>query len=87
MGVDIIYMKKRMEKRQYVIWPGIEPRTHDLRVRCPTDCATRPGKPLYKQHIYRARLALIVYFLMPKGAFHTLSKAFLESVKTWFGFC
>ena len=23
--------------------PGIEPRTPDLRVRCPTDCATRPG--------------------------------------------
>ena len=24
--------------------PGIEPRTSGLRVRCPTDCATRPGK-------------------------------------------
>ena len=23
--------------------PGIEPRTSDLLVRCPTDCATRPG--------------------------------------------
>ena len=23
--------------------PGIEPRTSDLRVRRPTDCATRPG--------------------------------------------
>ena len=23
--------------------PGIEPRTSDLRVRCPTDCATGPG--------------------------------------------
>ena len=23
--------------------PGIEPRTPDLRVRCPIDCATRPG--------------------------------------------
>ena len=23
--------------------PGIEPRTPDLRVRCPTDCALRPG--------------------------------------------
>ena len=23
--------------------PGIEPRTYDLRVRCPTDCAMRPG--------------------------------------------
>ena len=28
---------------QYVARPGIEPRTPDLRVRCPTDCATRPG--------------------------------------------
>ena len=27
----------------YVARPGIEPRTPDLRVRCPTDCATRPG--------------------------------------------
>ena len=25
--------------------PGIEPRASDLRVRCPTDCATRPGLP------------------------------------------
>ena len=23
--------------------PGIEPKTSDLRVRCPTDCVTRPG--------------------------------------------
>ena len=23
--------------------PGIEPRSSDLQVRCPTDCATRPG--------------------------------------------
>ena len=36
--------KKRKEKRKYVARPGIEPRTPDLRVRCPTDCATRPGK-------------------------------------------
>ena len=36
-------MKKRKEKRKYVARPGIEPRTPDLRVRCPTDCATRPG--------------------------------------------
>ena len=33
-----------MEKRKYVARPGIEPRTPDLRVGCPTDCATRPGK-------------------------------------------
>ena len=36
-------MKKRKEKRKYVARPGIEPGTPDLRVRCPTDCATRPG--------------------------------------------
>ena len=29
--------------------PGIEPGTPDLRVRCPTDCATRPGQ--YFVHI------------------------------------
>ena len=28
----------------YVARPGIEPSTPDLRVRCPTDCATRPGR-------------------------------------------
>ena len=39
-------MKKRKEKRKYVARPGIEPRTPDLRVRCPTDCATRPGSYL-----------------------------------------
>ena len=36
-------LEKRKEKRKYVARPGIEPRTPDLRVRCPTDCATRPG--------------------------------------------
>ena len=38
------FLKKRKEKRKYVARPGIEPRTPDLRVRCPTDCATRPGR-------------------------------------------
>ena len=28
----------------YVARPGSEPRTPDLRVRCPTDCATLPGR-------------------------------------------
>ena len=36
-------MNQRKEKRKYVARPGIEPRTSDLRVRCPTDCAMRPG--------------------------------------------
>ena len=39
------FLKKRKEKRKYVARPGFEPRTPDLRVRCPTDCATRPGGP------------------------------------------
>ena len=34
----------RKEKRKYVARPGIEPRTCDLRYRCPTDWATWPGK-------------------------------------------
>ena len=37
------FLKKWKEKRKYVARPGIEPRTPDLRVRCPTDCSTRPG--------------------------------------------
>ena len=33
--------------------PGIEPRIPDLRVRCPTDCATRPGQYIVErgQHV------------------------------------
>ena len=31
------------QSNQDVARPGIEPRTSDLRVRCPTDCATRPS--------------------------------------------
>ena len=38
------FLKKQKEKRNYVARLGIEPRTPDLRVRCPTDCATRPGR-------------------------------------------
>ena len=36
-----MFLKKRKEKRKYVARSGIERRTPDLRVRCPTDCATR----------------------------------------------
>ena len=35
--------KNIKKKRKYVAGPDIEPRTSDLRVRGPTDCATRPG--------------------------------------------
>ena len=45
------FLKKRKEKRKYVARPGIEPRTPDLRVRCPTDCATRPGLFLWNMTI------------------------------------
>ena len=33
----------------YVARSGIELRTSDLRVRCPTDCATRSG-PIYERY-------------------------------------
>ena len=36
-------LNQRKEKRKYVASRGIEPMTSDFRVRCPTDCATRPG--------------------------------------------
>ena len=42
--IYIFLLNQRKEKRKYVARPGIEPRTSDLRVRCPTDCATRPGR-------------------------------------------
>ena len=45
-------MKKLKEKRKYVARPGIEPRTPDLRVSCPTDCATRPGTRRAKNVAY-----------------------------------
>ena len=33
----------RKEKRKNVTRPGIEPKPFDLPVRCPTNCAMRPG--------------------------------------------
>ena len=42
------FLKKRKEKRKYAARPGIEPRTPESRVRCPTDCATRPGEVVLK---------------------------------------
>ena len=51
---QLSFLKKRKEKRNYVARPGIEPRTPDLRVRCPTDCTTRPGKICtpFATHLY-----------------------------------
>ena len=46
------FLKKRKEKRKYVARPGIELRTPDLRVRCPTDCATRPGSQVWRPLSY-----------------------------------
>ena len=39
--------------------------------------------------LVRTRFALILYFCMVahKAACHTLSKAFLKSMKTWYRFC
>ena len=45
----------RKEKRKYVARPGIEPRTPDLRVRCPTDCATRPGALHTVEHVVQSK--------------------------------
>ena len=42
---------QRKEKRKYVARPGIEPRTPDLRVRCPTDYATWPGQKIEKSSL------------------------------------
>ena len=63
-------MKKRKEKRKYVARPGIEPRIPDLRVRCPTDRATRPGfLYIYKSEILYYMLdrhisQLLLYFAL-----------------------
>ena len=40
---DFIPFLTVFQSYQDVARPGIEPRTSDLRVRCPTDCATQPG--------------------------------------------
>ena len=43
-GSSVIYtLLTVFQSYQNVTKPGIEPRTSDLRVRCPTDCVTRPG--------------------------------------------
>ena len=46
-GLDRLWqlplLNQRKEKRKYMARPRIESRTSDLQVRCPTDCATRPG--------------------------------------------
>ena len=58
------FLKKLKVKRKYVARPGIEPRTPDLRVRCPTDCATRSGTAL--------KLSVIDYYCGWAGTSHNL---------------
>ena len=41
MTLDVY--RGRKTTMQHVARPGIKPRTPDLRVRCSTDCAVRPG--------------------------------------------
>ena len=55
------FLKKRKEKRKYVARPGVEPRTPDLRVRCPTDCATRPGVNTQAQIHQAINVAIVAY--------------------------
>ena len=45
---DINLAKNREDTCTALATPGIEPRTPDLRVGCPTDCATRPGSAMSK---------------------------------------
>ena len=56
-------------KRKYVTRPGIEPRTPDLRVRCPTDCGGGamvlgklpvPGRPTIWMIVGQGPIALAV---------------------------
>ena len=42
--MTLLTQQKEKRKKKYVAWPGIEPRTSDLRARCPTDCATQPDR-------------------------------------------
>ena len=50
--------------------PGIEPRTSDLQVRCPTDCATRPDDLFVMIcFVYNVLLfvCINVYFVLKRG--------------------
>ena len=56
-------LEKAEGKTKYVARPGMEPRTPNLRVRCPTDCSTRPGyhvvtARLYFRHVRRLAIAI-----------------------------
>ena len=48
----------------YVARPGIEPRTPDLRVGCPTDCATRPGSLCQRFAFIMSEVCIKEFFLL-----------------------
>ena len=76
-------MKKRKEKRKYVARPGIVPRTPDLRVRCPTDCATRPSDLFSPHRVLQepsSQATGIPYVLMADGL---LADQISHSANTW----
>ena len=50
-------LEKAEGERKYVSRPGIEPRTPDLRVRSPTDCATWPG-------LFNSRLIILTITIL-----------------------
>ena len=81
------FLKKRKEKRKYVARPGIEPRTPDLRVRCPTDCATRPGficmYKLYPGFICMYKLYLNKILFKPKYIICTVKMNWQMFYATW----
>ena len=58
-----IYKKKRKEKRKYVARPGIEPRTPDLRVRCPTDCQGERREITYTKvsYVHVIKILFLIY--------------------------
>ena len=78
-------LKKAEGERKYVARPGIEPGTPDLRVRSPTDCATRPAAGEVNantQCIYPLTVkANAIAWLCGQGiATLSLSKIFLKHV-------
>ena len=46
------FLNQRKEKRKYITRPGIEPRTPDLRVRCPADCEANTVKHHCLEHLW-----------------------------------
>ena len=70
-------LNQRKEKRKYVVRPGIEPRTSDLRVRCPTDderlCAN--GTPFTSEKIFSYNGTRIRSRYISRSALHLSATA------------